>query len=90
MYIFGRVALRPFSADTDVTTTDPHPVFLQALAMAKRHYGQPDASDYFQMLQEHLGSLNSNSFAMKRYIPNPNMSLKPLAYPEVVGPGWSR
>jgi hypothetical protein len=90
LYIKGRTGLRPFGADTDVTSMDPHVVFLQSLAQAKAHYGQGDANIYFQQLENLLGNLNSESFGNDRFIPSQDMEVPPLPYPEVTGTGWSR
>ena len=83
MYLKGPTALKPFTADAHVTSTDPHPVFLQALAQAKAHYGQNDASIYFQQLENMLGKLNADSFGNKRFIPNPTVHVPSLPKPKV-------
>jgi hypothetical protein len=83
LYLKGPTALKPFTADRHITSTDPHPVFLQALAQSKAHYGQNDASIYFQQLENLLGKLNSASFGDKRFIPNPTMHPPSLPKPKV-------
>lgn len=83
MYLKGKSGLRPFTADSDVTSMDSHPVFLQALAMGKRHYGQSDASDYFQMLENMIGELNAGTYGTERFIPNPSHGLASIPLPEV-------
>ena len=83
LYLFGRSALMPFTADAHITSVDPLPVYLQALAEAKAHYGQPDAQVYFQRLEGMLGDLNAESFAGERFIPNPEPSLPAYPYPQV-------
>lgn len=83
MYIQGPTALKPLTADAHYTSTDPHPVFLQALAQSKAHYGQNDASVYFQQLENLLGKLNSDSFGNMRYIPNPEIHAPSLPKPKV-------
>lgn len=83
MYLKGPTALKPFTADAHITSTDPHPVFLQALAQSKAHYGQNDASVYFQQLENLLGKLNADSFGNKRYIPNPTVHTPSLPKPKV-------
>lgn len=82
MYIAGRSALKPFTADAHVTSVDPAMVYLQALAEAKAHYGQRDASVYFQRLEGMLGDLNSKTFGNERFIPNPKPHLPSLPYPQ--------
>jgi len=86
IYLKGRMALRPFTADTDVTTVDPWPVFLLALAQAKAHYGQGDARIYFQEFEALVGGLNEATFGTKRYIPNPDLPLRNLPYPKMNPP----
>jgi hypothetical protein len=83
MYLKGPTALKPFTADAHVTSTDPHPVFLQALAQSKAHYGQNDASVYFQQLENMLGKLNADSFGNRRFIPNPTVHTPSLPKPKV-------
>lgn len=83
MYLFGRSALMPFTADSHITSVDPLPVYLQALAEAKAHYGQNDAQVYFQRLEGMLGDLNAESHSTERYIPNPQSHLPSLPYPKV-------
>jgi hypothetical protein len=85
MYLKGRVALKPFSADSHTTSTDPHPVFLQALGQAKAHYGQPDSRVYFQQLEEHIGNLNAGAF-QKRYVPSQEPDVPSLPKPKVTFP----
>ena len=83
MYLKGPTALKPFTADEHITSTDPHPVFLQALAQSKAHYGQNDAQVYFQQLENLLGKLNAASFGNKRFIPNPTIDPPNLPKPKV-------
>jgi hypothetical protein len=90
MYLAGRSALVPFTADEHYTSVDPVVVYLQALAEAKAHYGQRDAQVYFQRLEGVLGDLNSDSFSTERFIPNPLPYLPAIPYPVVTGTGWDR
>ena len=90
LYLKGHTGLLPFGADTDVTSMDPHPVFLQALAQAKAHYGQGDANIYFQQLENILGRLNAGTFGNDRFIPNQEIHVPSLPYPDVTGTGWNR
>lgn len=83
MYLKGRHSLRPFTADTDITSMDPHPVFLQALATAKAHYGQRDSNLYFQQLENMIGELNAGTFGARRWIPNPQRRMRAAPYPQV-------
>jgi hypothetical protein len=83
MYLFGRTGLMPFTADDHITSVDYMPVYLQALAEAKAHYGQADAQVYFQRLEAMLGNLNSESFGNMRFIPHPENVSPAMPYPQV-------
>ena len=83
LYLKGRTGKRSFTADSDVTSMDPHPVFLQALAQAKAHYGQRDTQVYFQQLENLIGELNAGTYGTRRYVPNPQEHMPALPYPEV-------
>lgn len=82
LYLAGRTALKPFTADAHFTSVDPNIVYIQALAESKAHYGQRDASVYFQRLEGILGDLNSDSFGTTRFIPNPKPHLPSMPYPQ--------
>jgi len=90
LYLAGRSALKPFTADAHYASVDPMVVYLQALAESKAHYGQRDAQVYFQRLEGMLGDLNADSFGVERFIPTPKSHLPASPYPEVTGTGWSR
>lgn len=83
LYLKGRTGLRSFTADDDVTSMDPHPVFLQALATAKAHYGQRDAQVYFQQLENLIGELNAGTYGTRRFVPNPQEHIPAMPYPSV-------
>ena len=72
LQIKGRPKNFAFIADADVVTIDPELVFLLALANAKAHYNQPDASVYFTQATSHLGQLVSGTHGTKRYVPQPD------------------
>lgn len=65
----GHFGLMRFTEDTDRCTIDSDLVFLWALANAKNHYGQPDASDIAAQAQTLLKDLVSETHARKRYVP---------------------
>lgn len=69
LVIKGHFELEPFTADTDKTTINSRAVFLLALANAKAHYRQPDASNYVQQLEVLIASLVAGSHGTRRYIP---------------------
>ena len=70
LQIKGRPKNFAFAADGDVATVDPELTFLLALASAKAHYEQSDASTVFTQATSHLGQLVSGTHGTKRYIPN--------------------
>lgn len=69
--IKGLTKLASFSADTDTTTIDYHPVFLLALGNAKSHYGHPDAGNIFSQVDSHVGALVAGTHKTARYVPKP-------------------
>jgi hypothetical protein len=82
IYVKGHFGLRPFEADTDVTTIDHELVFLHALANSKSHYGQKDAGTYYRQLEVFLRNLNKKKFGNQRFIPNPDPPIRILSKPE--------
>lgn len=61
----GAVALPArMTANTDQTTLDYVPVFNLALALAKSHYGKPDAKVYFEIVEKYIAD------TVKRRPPN--------------------
>ena len=82
IYVKGHFGLRPFVADTDVTTIDHELVFLHSLANAKSHYGQKDAGTYYRQLEVFLRNLNKKKFGNIRFIPDPAPSVRILSKPE--------
>lgn len=67
--IKGDFGASPLDADTDVLTVDPEAVFLQALANAKAHYGQPDAGNYASQATAYIRSRVAGAHQTRRYIP---------------------
>lgn len=67
--IKGHFNLLPFTADADQTTIDSELVFLWALAVAKAHYGQPDANNVAAMANDYLGRLVGGKHGTRRYVP---------------------
>lgn len=84
LHVKGRFKNLPFASDSDVTTIDPELVFLLALANAKAHYNQPDASIYFTQAQSHLGQLNAGMHGTARYVPGPKADDTPKTRPVLV------
>lgn len=69
LVIKGNFELEAFAADADKTTINSRAVFLLALANAKAHYRQPDASNYVQQLEVLIDNLVAGSHATARYVP---------------------
>lgn len=67
--IKGHFGLDRFTEDTDTCTIDSELLFLWALANAKNHYGQPDASDVAAQAQTYLKELVAETHGTRRYIP---------------------
>ncbi len=71
--IKGHFGLLPLDSEGDETTIDPEAIFLQALANAKAHYGQPDAGNYAAQATAYVRSLIAGSHHTRRYIPGSAM-----------------
>ena len=85
--IKGHFGLLPLEADDDETTIDPEAIFLQALANAKAHYGQPDAENYAAQAASYVHSLVAGSHHTRRYVPGQQPVAMTYAHPMPVG-GW--
>lgn len=69
VWLKGDFGPQPFEADTDVCTVDARAVFLHALANAKAHEGQPDATRYDRQLEILIGRYTGGAHTTKRYVP---------------------
>lgn len=69
LHVKGRFGLLPFEADDDKCSIDPDLLFLWALARAKNHYQQPDATGIAEEANAMLRSVISGSHQRTRYIP---------------------
>lgn len=65
----GHFGLMRFTEDTDPCTIDSELLFMWALANAKNHYGQPDASDIAAQAQTYLRDLIAENHGTRRYVP---------------------
>jgi hypothetical protein len=83
--IKGRYGLLPFSVDEDKTTLPASPVLHWALGMGKRHYGKPDAKDYFDIALNEIGDFIAGSHGTARYIPGPRRDAPPPPKPVMKG-----
>lgn len=80
LWFKGEYGPADFTADTDYPAVDAQAVFLQALARAKRHYGQPDAQGYDRDLEILIGNYTAGSHTTKRYIPGQRI-MPPMSRP---------
>lgn len=69
MRIKADFGLLDFSTDGDLTTVDSEAVFLDALANAKAHYGQPDAANIKAEANAYIAALNAGRHPTKRLWP---------------------
>jgi hypothetical protein len=69
LWVKAHSKLLDFAASGDKPSTDSELVFLQALADAKAHYGQPDANTVAARAKSYLFDLVSSTHLTKRYIP---------------------
>lgn len=79
----AHTALQPFIADSDQTTIDSEVVFLHALAVAKMHYGQPDANNTQAIANAYLGELCAGTHLNRRYIPGAHPQM-PIVKPALI------
>lgn len=83
LWLMGHYGLQPFSATSDYTTLDSELVFLVALANAKSHYGQPDASNTMQMANAYRLELIAGTHRTAHYLPG-TMAVPPAVRPTLV------
>lgn len=69
LWIKAHRTAEAFSVDADTPTVDSELVFLQALADAKAHYGQPDANTVAARAKSYLFDLVASTHTTKRYVP---------------------
>jgi len=72
VWLKGHSGIKRFTEDTDMATIDSRLVFLFALANAKNHRGQPDATAYAQMADRMLHEYVAGGHGAKRYMPRPS------------------
>ena len=86
IHLKGQAGAAPMTADDDTTTVDSQAVFLQALANAKAHYGQPDAARYDRQMEILIGKYTAGTHYSKRYVPaSPVLVGLPLPIRQVPG-----
>lgn len=65
----GEFGLLPFAATTDLSSVDPHAIYLKATMDAKAYYKQSDAEIYQGDLERYIGDLTAQTHMTSRYIP---------------------
>lgn len=83
MWFEGSYTLRPFAVDADVTTIDSEGVFLHALANAKAHYGQPDASNVEAQANAYRKELIAATHQTSHYVPG-TIAVPPAVRPTLI------
>lgn len=83
LWIRANFGLLSFTGDSDTTTLDSELVFLEALALAKAHYGQPDAQNYAQMANTYRGELIAGTHKTAHYIPG-TIAVPPAVRPTLI------
>lgn len=76
--IKGDFGLEAFSDDADKATIDSEAVFLHALARAKAHYQQPDASNCNTDAVTYIKNLVAGAHNTRRYIPGQGVAPNPV------------
>jgi hypothetical protein len=83
LWIRGHLGLLSFANDTDTTTLDSNLVFLEALADAKAHYGQPDAGNVKDEANRYRGELIAGTHQTAHYVPG-TTPIPPAVRPTLV------
>jgi hypothetical protein len=83
MWVKGHFGCRPFFAPTDSTTIDSELVFLHALANAKAHYGQPDASNVEAQANTYRAELVAATHQTAHYLPG-TIAVPPAVRPTLI------
>jgi hypothetical protein len=69
LWMKAHFGLRALVADTDSSTIDATLLFLHTLAVAKAHYGKPDANNVQAMANAYRKELIAGTHGTKKYIP---------------------
>src|SRR5882757_630538 len=83
LWIRANFGLMSFTSDSDATTIDSELVYLHAMALSKRHYGQPDANDYELMANAYRGDLIAGTHQTAHYIPG-TIAVPPAVRPTLI------
>lgn len=83
LWIKGMRGLQAFVGDSDVTSIDCDLVFLEALALAKAHYGHPDANNIAAMANAYRGELIAGTHQTAHYVPG-TIAVPPAVRPTLI------
>lgn len=83
LWMKANFGLLSFQNDGDYTTIDSNLVFLHALALAKAHYGQPDANNIESLANTYRGNLIAGTHATGHYVPG-TIAVPPAVRPTLV------
>lgn len=83
LWMRGNFGLMPFTADDDITTIDSELIYLHALALAKAHYGQPDANNIESMANNYRKELVAGTHTTAHYIPG-TVAVPPAVRPTLI------
>lgn len=86
LWMRAHFGLRSFVNPTDTTTIDSELVFLHALANAKAHYGQPDASNIESQANTYRAELVAATHQTAHYVPG-TIAVPPAVRPTLIGFG---
>lgn len=84
LWVKGHFGLMSFVNLTDTSTIDAELIFLQALANAKAHYGQPDAQVAGKQADDYRKELIAASHQTGHYIPG-TVQVPPAVRPTLIG-----
>lgn len=79
----GNFGLLSFVNDTDTTSLDSELVYLHALALAKAHYGQPDANNVEAMANAYRADLIAGTHTTAHYLPG-TTAVPPAVRPTLI------
>lgn len=83
LWMRGNFGLMSFTADDDITTLDSELIYLHALALAKAHYGQPDANNIETMANNYRKELIAGTHTTAHYIPG-TIAVPPAVRPTLI------
>jgi hypothetical protein len=83
LWLRGNFGLMSFVNDSDITTLDSELVYLHALALAKAHYGQPDANNVESMANAYRKELVAGTHTTAHYIPG-TVAVPPAVRPTLI------